>query len=110
MYKSKYYEMQDSFTKQEEELSITKEKAKLYEVHVQKIEELERHEVENKKKLEEREKANQELTRRCKRYEDKFSEIEGKWEYYRQMENEFEIIKRKNYNLNKMNERFEIRV
>jgi uncharacterized protein (DUF3084 family) len=60
--------------------------------------------------MEEREKANQELTRRCKRYEDKFSEIEGKWEYYRQMENEFEIIKRKNYNLNKMNERFEIRV
>jgi hypothetical protein len=45
MYKSKYYEMQDSFTKQEEKLSITKEKAKLYEVHVQKIEELERHEV-----------------------------------------------------------------
>lgn len=30
LYKSKYYEMQDSFTKQEEELAVTKEKALLY--------------------------------------------------------------------------------
>jgi hypothetical protein len=37
MYKSKYYEMQDSFTKQEEELEVTKDKARLYEAHLARI-------------------------------------------------------------------------
>jgi hypothetical protein len=37
MYKSKYYVMQDSFTKQEEELEVTKDKARLYEAHVARI-------------------------------------------------------------------------
>ena len=73
MYKSKYYEMQDSFTKQEEELEVTKDKARLYEAHVARIQELENVEETLKAKIEKEDKQIHDLKNKLKRYEDKFT-------------------------------------
>ena len=48
-----------------------------------------------KGKIEKEDKQIQEMRNKIKRYEDKFTGIEPKWEFYRQMEHEFELVKNK---------------
>lgn len=53
---------------------------------------------------------NVEFKNKLIRYEDKFDEMEPKWERFRQIEGEYDVMKRKNANLNRLNERFEARM